>query len=788
MFNSLKNQLAAFAVGAVMVTAGIIYTLSYFEEQRAEQQIYQERAQSQSGLVARMSANGTLRLSENLTQATRNQFLFDAVLSKNLNEIRRHAFTYENRLSASDIISGLRVVDRDGVILYSRSKDEIGKNIGLNIVQESMAQTLIKSGLEVYQGELQNHFAFPLTQRGKTFAAMHFFTKPDQVFTHLSRLTGAEHWVFTSPSGDVLAQSNDSEGLLALAKNKLGVLAQQAQVFEDKTFTVLGSVIRDYNGAELGYLTSFTDETRAYQQASNATMISWLAIFGWLMLSVIGTYLFVSFKLKPLEQMRKIAAEIEAHGDFSKRLTFVGKDEVAQSAIAINKVLSLVDKLVGDSNQVLEAVARGDFSKKLETQAFHGDLEHFAKGLNDSVESVRFTMVELERVVSSLYQGDLNVKMDSRVQGSIQHKMNELTDSLSQTFAEINQVMAGVKQSDFTKQIRVEAQGEVAILIGAINDSISNLARGFDEVISASDRISMGDFTQPMQGDYQFSLHQAQQAINQSMLDLGVTIQTVNQSVGDIVNALQNVADGTVSLDQRTHEQEASLGETRSAMSDTSLQVESNAKATEQANAIAHEQTRLLRDANASMSETQQAMQGIKAVSAQIQDITSLIDSISFQTNLLALNAAVEAARAGEHGRGFAVVAGEVRTLAGKSADAAKDIGALIDKAVQSVDQGVRKVDSVNGFLETITHETGKMQSLVSSITDSSAQQAQGVLEVNQSILQLDNITQQNADLVKQTRYAVEQMQSASNQLDEMMAKFKINSQTKLKLSHNRHS
>ncbi|WP_044409737.1 methyl-accepting chemotaxis protein [Thiomicrospira microaerophila] len=785
MLFSLKNQLAAFAVGAVLVTAGILYTLGHFEEQRANQQIYQERAQSQSGLVARMSANGTLRLSENLTQATRNRLLFDAVLDRNLEEIRRHAFTYENRLAASEIVSGLRVVDRQGVILYSRNKEEIGKSLGLSIVQEAMEQTLIKSGLEIYQGELQNHYAFPLTQRGKTFAAIHFFSLPSATFTQLSRLTGAEHWVFTSGAGEIVAASEGAQSIARIAGDKIGQLSKQPMAFQDRVYTVLGSEVRDYKGNAIGFLTSFTDETQAYAQARNATLIGLLAIIGWLILAVIATYLFVSIKLKPLNQMRNIASEIEAHGDLSKRLHIRGDDEVAQSAKAINKVLSLVDKLVSDSNQVLEAVSKGDFSKKLDQQAFHGDLAHFAQGLNESVESVHFTMAELERVVSSLHQGDLNVVLDPRVQGSIQQKMNALTQGLSHTFSQINAVMAKVRLSDFSTQVTVEASGELAVLVQAINDSIANLSSGFAQVVGAADRISKGDFTQPIEGEYQFALAQAKQAINQSMLDLSATINIVNRAVVNILDALNEVAGGTVSLDQRTHEQEASLAETRDAMHHTAKQVDANATATEQANQIAHEQTRLLQDANASMSETQQAMQGIKAVSAQIQDITSLIDSISFQTNLLALNAAVEAARAGDHGRGFAVVAGEVRTLAGKSAQAAKDIGALIDKAVVSVDQGVKKVDSVNGFLETITQETEKMQQIVSSITQSSAQQAQGVSEVNQTVVQLDSITQQNAELVKQTRDSVEQMQSASHELSEMMAKFKINSERQLKLSHN---
>ncbi|UQB41639.1 HAMP domain-containing protein [Thiomicrospira microaerophila] len=785
MFQSLKNQLAAFAVGAVLVTAAILFTLNYFEEQRAGHQIYQERAQSQAGLVARMSANATLRLSENLTQATRNPLLLEAVLKRNIDEIGRHAFTYENRLAASEIITGLRVVDRQGVILYSRNKEEIGRNLGLSVVQQAMDQTLIKSGLEVYNGVLQNHFAFPLTQRGKTFAALHFYTDPHQTFAQLSRLTGAEYWVFTAMSGDIIAAHDQAEAIIELAGDRVGQLAKASLDFNAKTYSVVGSPLQDYQGQRIGVLTTFVDETEAYKLANRATLVGLLAIIGWLIIAVVATYVFVSIKLRPLVQMREIAAEIEAQGDLSKRLEIKGQDEIAQSAQAINQVLGLVDQLVGESNRVLEAVSKGNFEQQLNPGDYHGDLAYFAQGLNGSVESVRFTMGELERVVTSLYQGDLNVKMDPRVQGTIQNKMNDLTQSLSSIFDEVNRVMAKIKDSDFSEVVEVSARGELAVLVSAINDSINNLSQGFSEVVSASRRIANGDFTQAIEGDYKFAMLEAQQAINQSMLDLGQTIATVNRSVVAIVDSVSQLAEGAVALDDRTRQQATSLEETRSAMSHTSKLVASNAASTERAHQIAQEQTRLLHDTNASMGETQKAMQGIKAVSSQIQDITSLIDSISFQTNLLALNAAVEAARAGDHGRGFAVVAGEVRTLAGKSADAAKNIGGLIDKAVHSVEQGVAKVDHVNGFLERITNETSKMQQIVSSITESSAQQAQGVLEVNQSVGHIEGVTQQNADLVKQTRQSVEQMQLVSDQLTLLMSRFKISEASVAQLGHN---
>jgi methyl-accepting chemotaxis protein len=173
------------------------------------------------------------------------------------------------------------------------------------------------------------------------------------------------------------------------------------------------------------------------------------------------------------------------------------------------------------------------------------------------------------------------------------------------------------------------------------------------------------------------------------------------------------------------------------------------------------------------MKKTIAAMQEIQASSTQISDIVTLIDGIAFQTNLLALNAAVEAARAGEHGRGFAVVAGEVRGLAQKSAAAAKDIKTLIHDSVQRIEVGTQLADRSGEMLGGMTHAIEKVALMVEQMAEASSEQAQGILEVNHAIADIDRVTQENAGLVEQTTQAAESLGSEANNLQKNMSFFK---------------
>ncbi|MFO1371961.1 MAG: methyl-accepting chemotaxis protein [Candidatus Competibacteraceae bacterium] len=261
---------------------------------------------------------------------------------------------------------------------------------------------------------------------------------------------------------------------------------------------------------------------------------------------------------------------------------------------------------------------------------------------------------------------------------------------------------------------------------------------------------------------------------------LKVIVGDVIHAADQVNNAASEIAQGSDDLAQRTEEQASALEETASSMEELTATVKQSAENAAQANrlaGIAHSQAEQSGEVvNRSIS----AMQAIHRSSRKIADIIGVIDEIAFQTNLLALNAAVEAARAGEQGRGFAVVASEVRKLAQRSAEAAKEIKALITDSVATVEEGNHLVDTAGKRLQEIIVSVKKVSDIIAEIAAASREQASGIEQVNKAILQLDQTTQQNAALVEETAAASQAMKDQAVNLQQLISFFKLGDEDRI--------
>jgi methyl-accepting chemotaxis protein len=235
------------------------------------------------------------------------------------------------------------------------------------------------------------------------------------------------------------------------------------------------------------------------------------------------------------------------------------------------------------------------------------------------------------------------------------------------------------------------------------------------------------------------------------------------------------MATGNMDLSGRTEQQAASLEETASSMEELTSTVQQNADNARQANSLALTASEVARKGGQVVGDVVNTMSSIKDSSRKIVDIIGVIDGIAFQTNILALNAAVEAARAGEQGRSFAVVATEVRNLAQRSANAAKEIKELIGDSVDKVDAGARLVDDAVRTMGEIVVSIKGVADIMAEITAASAEQSDGISQVNQAITQMDEATQQNAALVEQAAAAAGSMQEQVNNLNQAVGIFKVN-------------
>jgi methyl-accepting chemotaxis protein len=296
----------------------------------------------------------------------------------------------------------------------------------------------------------------------------------------------------------------------------------------------------------------------------------------------------------------------------------------------------------------------------------------------------------------------------------------------------------------------------VAIVMGAwVTRSI---VRPLQAVVDGASALAEGDLTVQVAVARRDEMGAVAESLNRAIGQLASIVRGVKHASESISSATQQVAAGNTDLSQRTEEQAASLEETASSMEQLTATVRQNADNAQQANALAVNASEVAQRGGAAVTRVIETMHGISDSSAKVADITNVIEGIAFQTNILALNAAVEAARAGEQGRGFAVVAGEVRTLAQRSATAAKEIKELIGESVERVKSGTTLVEDAGSTIEEVVQAVRHVTDIMGEISSASHEQRTGIEQVGQAVSQMDQITQQNAALVEEASAAAQSM------------------------------
>ena len=294
------------------------------------------------------------------------------------------------------------------------------------------------------------------------------------------------------------------------------------------------------------------------------------------------------------------------------------------------------------------------------------------------------------------------------------------------------------------------------------------------QTLGAARALAAGDLGHPLQLNTRDEFGEIARALNQSTRALAHTVQGIQQSITTVHTASVEIATGTQDLSARTEQQASALEQTAASMETLNQTVNANSQSASQAHALARQASEEAEHGGAQVQKVVAFMQGIHESSRKIADITSVIDSIAFQTNILALNAAVEAARAGEQGRGFAVVASEVRSLAQRSAQAAREIKALITDSVQRMDEGSRQADSAGQAMQGIVQAIARVSGIMAEISSASAEQASGISQVLEAVEHMDRMTQQNAALVEETAAASQGLRSQADQVSSAMAHFRL--------------
>ena len=359
--------------------------------------------------------------------------------------------------------------------------------------------------------------------------------------------------------------------------------------------------------------------------------------------------------------------------------------------------------------------------------------------------------------------------------GKIQGVVTEWSDGYQEVVleGEVKSVLAGVLDGDLSRRIDTsQTEGFYRVLSEAVNQLTDLSGTVIDETVRIMGAVSHGDLTKQVEGSYKGSFGQLKNDVNQTIEKLTEIVNKIHQSSTAVSLGSREIAQGNMNLSERTERQASNLEETASSMVEMTATVRQNAENAAEAKTLAAGATDQARSGAEVMTNAVSAMQAITEASGKISSIIGVIDEIAFQTNLLALNAAVEAARAGEQGRGFAVVASEVRNLAGRSAVAAREIKELIDDSVGKVEEGSRLVNMSGETLEAIKQSIGKVSDIVAEIADASADQSDGLDQINTAITQMDEMTQQNAALVEQAAASSETIGDEASALTDMVEFF----------------
>jgi len=316
----------------------------------------------------------------------------------------------------------------------------------------------------------------------------------------------------------------------------------------------------------------------------------------------------------------------------------------------------------------------------------------------------------------------------------------------------------------------------VAILSGSVMSLViaRSITSGIRRAVVIAETVATGDLRSdiPASGTNEIGqLLGALSAMNESLVAI---VGTVRETSGNIAHGSIEIAGGNLDLSQRTERQSASLQQTASSMEELTSTVKLNSDAARSAASIAHSASAVAHKGGEAVGRVVATMNEIAASSKKVADIIGVIDGIAFQTNILALNAAVEAARAGEQGRGFAVVASEVRSLAQRSAQAAKEIKALIGASVSTVEAGSRQVTEAGATMSEVVRQVGSVADLIEQISSATAEQTNGLDLVNSSVSEIDQMTQENAALVEQSAAAAESLRGQADRLVQAVSLFQL--------------
>ncbi len=431
----------------------------------------------------------------------------------------------------------------------------------------------------------------------------------------------------------------------------------------------------------------------------------------------------------PLLDIQQTLADIERTGRLSARVDVHTEDEVGATARSVNALLSSMQTGLESVRQTVQALARGDFSVRPQTD-LRGDLADMTALLDQTVDSLSHTMSGLSQIMQAMSQGHFSAQIAVHAQGAYQTTADQALAtlrSLELMLGDIGRVMQAVARGQLSVRVSAQGQGDLAQLKENINSSLA-------------------------------SLSQAMETINHNARQVASAAAQSSQAIGQISDGAQN--------------QTSAISQVASAVRQTASSVSDVSHNTEQASAKSRQSVAVLRDGLTKIDKMVEMVHNIATHSEKINKITEVIEGIANKTNLLSLNAAIEAARAGEHGKGFAVVADEVGKLAVNSAESSKEIALLVQQAVRDTAQAVDAVQAVSADMSQIERDSQETDDMLQRISRALEEQSTAVEQINANLSNVDAIAQNNASASEEITSTVLELAKLADGMRKEISRF----------------
>ena len=556
--------------------------------------------------------------------------------------------------------------------------------------------------------------------------------------------------------------------------------------------------------------------------ASNAILLIGILSLGSLFVGIVIAFLVSRIISRPIEEVMKALYQVSL-GNLNVNLRRECKDETGKLAISTNKLIETLNSLLYEMEHMYDEHERGEIDSFIHDEKFNGAFRSVAAHLNEMVKShigtmqksiaaftaiaegsfdepfeklpakkafiheavehmreqIKMVILEVEGMISASVAGDFAlVQIDeSKYKGgwkNIMKGLNNVAKTADTPIVEIRDVLDTFAKGDFTVKVQGEFAGDFKIMKNAINNTIEAFSSYIGEVSTLLQSLAEGDLTWHIERDYVGEFAKIKSAMLEINSTISQTLSEISSASDQVLIGAQQISLSANELATGSQTQAASIEELNVSIDIINNQTSQNALDAEEANKLSSKSTVNAQEGNEAMQHMLTSMQQIRESTNNISGIMRLIDNIAFQTNLLSLNAAVEAARAGEHGRGFNVVAEEVRSLATRSQEAAKNTTVLIEDSTSRVEAGSLMAHNTAESLGVIVENATEVMTLIARISEASKSQSEAVGQIATGLHQISTVVQSNSAVSEETAAASEELNSQAEILKQLLSYFRV--------------